>query len=185
MKILILNGITDDPNYLDYEKQLESSIKANTNIDTDIQYFKLRDLNIHYCTGCWDCWLKTPGICAIKDDQEEILSAMPHADKILFVSPILVGYESSLLKRTKDRIIPYAHPYIEIYNGEQHHRQRYPHSPDFSVLLIKDELTEDCDLDVIKSTYERVALNFKTTLQQFEAVDTIGGIDHVITNFKR
>ena len=30
------------------------------------------EMNISHCVGCNCCWLKTPGICAIKDDYENI-----------------------------------------------------------------------------------------------------------------
>lgn len=30
------------------------------------------EMNISHCVGCNCCWLKTPGICVIKDDYEQI-----------------------------------------------------------------------------------------------------------------
>lgn len=183
MKLLILNGIPDNPSYLPLEKEIEAQLASTR--EHEIDYFKLRELNIHYCTGCWDCWVKTPGLCAIKDDQAQILAKFPHSDRLLFISPVLVGYESALLKKTKDRIIPTAHPYIEMVHGEQHHRQRYAKSPDFGVLLLKDENTTQEDLNLIRETYDRVGLNFRSKILTFDAVDTQGGIENAITHFKR
>lgn len=33
------------------------------------------DMNISHCIGCNYCWLKTPGICTIKDDYRQILGS--------------------------------------------------------------------------------------------------------------
>lgn len=182
MKLTIINGIPNDSKYFDMEKIIETELNAFSSHDID--YFKLRDLNISYCTGCWDCWMKTPGECRINDDQTNILESFVNSDEVLFLSPILVGYESALLKKTKDRIIPSAHPYIEIYNGEQHHRRRYPRLPKINVLLIEDEFSEKEDVDIIKHTYERIALNFQSSLKTLKTVSYKGGPSHVMSDFK-
>ena len=179
MKLLIVNGIPDE-NHLAYEESLEKIIEESNH---EIVYFKLRDMNINYCTGCWDCWVKTPGICAIKDDQEEILKYIPHVDHLIFLSPIILGYESSLLKTFKDRFIPTAHPYIRVHKGEQHHYPRYKHLPDLSFIGIEDNMTIQVDRDLIKHTYERIALNFDSNLSQFHTSKDIGGVKDVFSNY--
>lgn len=178
MKILIVNGIPVNEKHFEIETAIVNEINNNTTHQID--YFVLRDMNIHYCTGCWDCWVKTPGRCAIKDDQEQILSRFPHADMVLFISPVIAGYESALLKKSKDRLIPAAHPYIKIFKGEQHHRQRYKKSPKLSVLLIEDENTTKEDIDLIKYTYQRIALNFHSDLTGFHAIKDAGGVKNVL-----
>jgi len=35
------------------------------------------DKTLHYCIGCFGCWLKTPGECAIHDDMAEINRKSP------------------------------------------------------------------------------------------------------------
>ncbi len=173
MKLLVLNGITDDVLYRDLEKQLESELVNNTTMD--IEYFRLRDMSINYCSGCWSCWWKTPGRCSIKDDQEQILSRIPNVDRVLYISPVILGYESSILKTCKDRSIPIAHPYIRIHKGEMHHYPRYKRLPNIDVLLIKDENTIQEDIDLIEDAYKRMALNFDSRLGLFEAITTSGG----------
>lgn len=178
MKVLVVNGIPEDAKYSNYEAAIVNAIQNNA---TDqIDYFVLRDMKIHYCTGCWDCWLKTPGRCAIQDDQEQIISRVPHADKMLFISPIIVGYESALLKKFKDRMIPIVHPYIKIYKGEQHHYKRYKKIPYLEILLIKDENTTNEDVDLIHHTYQRIALNFSSSLTDFYTVENSGGVENVL-----
>ena len=178
MKVLIINGIPDQSNCFVYESALEKEIQNNT--EHQIDYFVLRNMNINYCTGCWDCWMKTPGRCAIKDDQEQILSRIPNADKVLYISPVILGYESSLLKTCKDRSIPAIHPYISIYKGELHHHNRYESMPEINVLLFKDQDTTSEDVDLIEDTYKRMALNFRASVNYFKAIDQIEGVKNVL-----
>jgi len=180
MKLLVVNGILDGNQHTEYEASLETLIKQS---EHEIKYFKLRDLNINFCTGCWDCWVKTPGLCVIKDDQEEILKYIPHVDHLIFVSPIILGYESSLIKTFKDRFIPTVHPYVRIHHGEQHHYPRYKHLPNLTFIGIENEMTIQTDRDLIKRTYERVALNFDSKLTQFHTSKDIGGVKNVFSNF--
>ena len=181
MKILIINGIADDPKYMEYEREFENIINSQS-INT-LLYFKLRDLNINFCTGCWNCWLKTPGICSLKDDQEKILKYIPHVDHILFLSPIILGYESFLIKKFKDRFIPTVQPFIRIYKGEEHHYPRYKNMPKLSFIGIEDELTTIDDIAIIKETYKRVSLNFNSDFYKFYTSKDIGGVKNVLSNF--
>ena len=178
MKILILSGITGDNKYTDFEQTIEKAVLENTK--HEIEYFRLRDMNINYCRGCWDCWVKTPGKCGIKDEHEMILSRMPNVDMILYISPVIFGYESSILKTCKDRSIGTAHPYITLHKGEQHHIQRYEAMPDISVMLITDDDTTEEDIDLISSTYFRNALNFrKDDTSKFVTINNAGGVKDV------
>jgi multimeric flavodoxin WrbA len=178
MRILVLNGIPKDEKYSAYEQAIEKSVIENTS--HKIEYFRLRDMDIKYCTGCWSCWLKTPGLCSIKDDYEQIFSRIPNTDKILYISPVILGYESSLIKKCKDRSIGTSIPYITFYKGEQHHLQRYEKNPDVSVLLITDDDTIQEDIDLIKSTYFRNALNLrKEDISHFNTINNVGGVTDV------
>lgn len=170
MKKLVINGIPNHlaSRYTDYEHTLEKDMsKSNT-------YFKLRDLDFNYCQGCWDCWTKTPGVCCFKDDYEKILSTLPHVDSLEIITPVIAGFEPALVKKFKDRIIPFAHPYIEILEGECHHVRRYPDAGfDISLTVLGDENTDNEALDIIKENYQRVALNFHSELADFCTINPV------------
>lgn len=170
---LIINGIANS-SFNEFETQLEEATH------TDSKYFKLRDMNINYCQGCWDCWVKTPGKCPLKDDYEQILSAIPSADLVTVITPVIAGYESSLVKTFSDRMIPIVHPYIERYKGEMHHKQRYINNPNYKLIVLEDEYTTEEDIIAIKELYERMMLNFRAQL--IEVVTLKKGVDftHVI-----
>jgi len=44
-----------------------------------LETFPLRDMKLAHCLGCFDCWLKTPGICVEADAGREIAKAMSGA----------------------------------------------------------------------------------------------------------
>ena len=181
MRLLILNGIPKGDQFTNYENAIEKSISENKTHDID--YFRLRDMDIKYCNGCWDCWTKTPGICAIKDEYEQIFSRYPNVDKVVIISPVILGYESSLIKKCKDRCVGTNIPYITFYKGEQHHYQRYENTPKTSVLLITDNDTDQEDIDLIYSTYYRNALNNQENdVSEFNTVNSIGGVIDVFNN---
>jgi multimeric flavodoxin WrbA len=89
--------------------------------------FALAGMDIKPCRGCFSCWVKTPGLCVIRDDgQEPILRAWAEAELIAVLTPITFGGYAPELKKTLDRIIPVLLPFFIKIRGEAHHPQRYP-----------------------------------------------------------
>jgi len=90
MRICVLNGIDTDELAESQEKKLEQELSALRNNGDTVDYFKLRGCKIAFCLGCWDCWLKTPGACRIKDEQEAILKSFVKTDQLVFIYPLYV-----------------------------------------------------------------------------------------------
>ncbi|NLT11557.1 MAG: flavodoxin family protein [Clostridiaceae bacterium] len=158
-RILILNAIPDDTRP-ELETQLDK-LTSDPKQHFECKVIRLRDLDIRYCTGCWDCWVKTPGLCAHKDAMTEIYPEVIAADSVVFLSPISMGFVTALCKKVCDRLIPLVHPYFEIYKGEMHHKSRYEKRPALAVWLT-DESPESVDLDNIHRLFERLSVNMKT-----------------------
>jgi multimeric flavodoxin WrbA len=96
----------------------------------EVRRFVVRDLDIRTCTGCFGCWLKTPGECVItNDDAHTIAAAVMPADVFAIVCPAAFGTYGSLAKRVLDRLICQVLPYFRFVDGEVHHSQRYAHQP--------------------------------------------------------
>jgi multimeric flavodoxin WrbA len=92
-----------------------------------IRAFALAGMHIQPCRGCFSCWVKTPGVCVIRgDDQEQVLRAWAEADLIAMLTPITFGGYAPELKKSLDRIIPVLLPFFIRLRGEIHHSQRYP-----------------------------------------------------------
>lgn len=169
----IINGITDDK-YAYFENQIEA-FKDEKREQIQLDYFTLRKMDIKYCTGCWSCWLKTPGECPLKDEMPQILKSFIHSDLTIFVSPIVMGFVSKYIKKVNDRIIPLVHPYIGIFENELHHLKRYERYPELGLMLLGDLETSGLeensneemvqhDYGIISDIYRRMALNLKTKL---------------------
>ncbi len=161
MKICMLNG-NPSSNELDrYLKELGAALEAKKH---SVVEFTLRDLTIKYCTGCFGCWLQTPGECVVKDDSALVCRELVRSDLALFASPVIMGFPGALLKKTNDKLIPLIHPYLVIDRGEVHHRPRYDHYPQLGLILQRQKDTDDEDMDIITRIYERTALNLKSSL---------------------
>ena len=161
VNITVLNCIPNE-----FYSTVEKNIKLLTEKDLNNKYdvFTVRDLDIKYCCGCWSCWVKTPGKCIQKDDMPRILRSMINSDLTIFISPIVMGFVSSLQKKISDKMIPLVHPYIKICENECHHQARYDKYPKLGLLLIEDDLVKKEDVAIINQIYNRTALNMKTEL---------------------
>ncbi|MGZ9135865.1 MAG: flavodoxin family protein [Candidatus Deferrimicrobiaceae bacterium] len=89
----------------------------------------LEGIRIAPCTGCFGCWVKTPGACVIDDPGRDVARAALHCDLLVFLTPITFGGYSSELKKAVDRLIPLLSPYFVRIGEEIHHRARYPKYP--------------------------------------------------------
>ncbi|WP_101697951.1 flavodoxin family protein [Clostridium minihomine] len=80
---------------------------------------------LHSCLGCYDCWLKTPTKCAIKDDYSNLGKVFANCDDIIMISNCYYGGFSPFVKGIMDRSLSYFLPYLEIRKGESRHKLRY------------------------------------------------------------
>ncbi len=162
MKITILNGnpCTDNLTFDNYLQELSQRLEASQH---SVSSFKLRDMNIKYCTGCFGCWVKTPGECVTKDDSATIRHEYINSDFVLFASPVIMGFISAVLKKTQDKLIPLLLPYFEMVHGEVHHQRRYDNYPRIGLLLEKGSDTDEEDIEIISDIYGRTAINLKTS----------------------
>jgi multimeric flavodoxin WrbA len=163
VRISILNG---HPGYqsLDFDNIIINLARELRITGQQAEIFVLRDMNIQYCQGCFNCWVKTPGECTFKDESQIIRNSYINADFILFTSPIIMGFTSALLKNSIDKLIPLLHPYFDFYNSEVHHDRRYEKYPPIGVLIEKSNDTDEEDLEIIKGIYTRNALNLKSSI---------------------
>ena len=113
---IILNTIEEK----DVLGQIRNLIK-----DSDKEIVNTSDMKIAHCMGCNQCWLKTPGVCAIKDDYESILKKLVKADNLWLVSDTRFGFLDYKGKRMMDRIMPMLNMTIGFRDGWMRHELRY------------------------------------------------------------
>ncbi|HRX32221.1 MAG TPA: NAD(P)H-dependent oxidoreductase [Tenuifilaceae bacterium] len=169
MKITILNGDVsqDESAFSNYIDRLAEALQQ----ENTVNMFRLNKMNLHYCTGCWSCWWKTPGKCPTNDDAEQIYRSVVSSDLVIFASPLVAGFTSAVLKKITDRFVALIHPYIKLFDGECHHQNRYDKNPDIALVLEKEADTDNEDLEIVNDIYKRFALNLHSNLRFTKIVD--------------
>jgi len=169
MRITILNGEPNPTAAFDaYQKLLAERLKALRHV---VETLELRTLQLKGCSGCFNCWLRTPGECCKSDDSATICRAVINSDLVLFASPIVMGFTSALLKRAADQMVPLVHPYLAVQGGEVHHRARYARYPKLGLLLGAGHDTDAEDIEITTAIWSRTARNLKSTLSFVAVAD--------------
>lgn len=163
MRITIYNANEHD--HMDELNSYVEDLTKELQKNHDVNRIILRNHDLKYCMGCWDCWVKSPGKCAIKDDMEYILQTFISSDLVIFASPMKMGFPSSLMKKVNDRLIPLVHPYITLDKDECHHVARYSSYPDWGMILQEEANGTASDIELAESIYRRTALNIKAELK--------------------
>lgn len=170
MNITILNGNQDGKNK-NFEQFLAKLCVYLEKEKHNVQHLKLRSMDIKYCTGCWGCWVKTPGQCVIEDDSANVCEAAINSDLLIFSSPIIMGFVSSVLKKTMDKMISLVHPYIDVVQGEFHHKKRYEKYPKLGLIMEKGPDTDDEDIAITTDIFQRLSINLRSSLDMVVQTD--------------
>jgi len=125
MNILILNGAPLNGRGAAGRKIAEAVANESRVKGWNVTAYELDGMAIKPCRGCFACWLKHPGTCAIKDDEEPLLRSIVASDIEVWVSPVTFGGYSPALKKALDRSIPNILPFFTKRHGEVHHPHRY------------------------------------------------------------
>ncbi len=161
MKIAILNGNPQESKFDAYLNETQTQLEEK---GCQVDHIMLRELPLKYCTGCWGCWVKTPGVCQSDSASQEMDEKVINADFVLWAAPMKMGYPSELLKMAMDKHLPLIHPYMEVAQFEAHHQKRYASYPRLGLLVEKEPSTDALDLKLTTELFQRTALNFKSKL---------------------
>ncbi|MBQ2090167.1 MAG: flavodoxin family protein [Bacteroidales bacterium] len=144
MKTIVLNTM---------EEAIAPELIGTLVKDGDVEVINTAGMKISGCMGCNQCWLKTPGICVIKDDYEIIIKKLVGAENVVLVSGTRFGFVDWHGKKIMDRILPMLCMYIEFREGLERHMMRY-HPLNFGLLY-----KGDADQDLLEEWSRRVASN--------------------------
>jgi multimeric flavodoxin WrbA len=169
MQCLVLNGNPAPSPFDDYLARFTQTLTAQGH---HAERVDLRDAKLRYCVGCWTCWWKTPGLCGVKDDMATLYPKMAAADLVVWASPLVLGTISALTKQVQDRFVPLAHPYIELVDGECHHRHRYQHNADLGLIVGPTAADTEADVALTRRFFERFSRNTRTRLRVFATTAT-------------
>ena len=150
---------------------------------TQVEAFPLREMKLAHCLGCFDCWVKTPGMCVEADAGREIAKAVIQSDTTVWFTPVTFGGYSPELKKMVDRFVQIATPYFETYHGEIHHPPRYAHMPRFMVVGVQRQ-PNPREAHVFKTLAGRNAINLHPPSYAAEVVLATDGADALRGRFE-
>ena len=91
----------------------------------EVEIINTAGMRIAHCIGCNQCWLKTPGVCSIKDDYESIVKKLVKTDNLWIASDTRFGFIDYRGKKVLDRIMPMLNMYLTFRGGWMRHELRY------------------------------------------------------------
>ena len=161
MNALILDGTIESTAFGDRSLEALQEVFDKQSISSETVV--LREQMIAYCRGCFDCWVKTPGICVINDEARNITRKMIQSDLIVYFTPIVFGGYSHFLKAQLDRSICLVLPTFGKFHGEIHHKKRYEIYPSIlGVGLLSD--SEPAQADLFREHIYRNSLNLHSPI---------------------
>ncbi|XOF34021.1 MAG: flavodoxin family protein [Candidatus Electrothrix sp. YB6] len=167
-KIVVLDGTRTDDNF---DELLGILLDVLHQKNTDVQLFRLRDIKINHCIGCFNCWLKTPGRCIYNDAGQYILQNIVTSDILILFSPVVFGGYSSELKKIVDRFLPIVLPFFIKAHGETHHPPRYTDFPRIVGIGVTSSPEKDLT-HCFRMLVGRNALNLPPSYYSAEVINT-------------
>jgi len=114
MKVLALNSSARTGGQSKTELLLTHFVKGLQKAGAEVEAVNLRQKKINYCTGCYTCWTKTPGICVHKDDMtQELFPKWLEADIVVYASPLYHFLVNAQMKTFIERTLPVLMPYLQ------------------------------------------------------------------------
>jgi hypothetical protein len=121
--------------------------------------------SVHYCIGCFGCWIKTPGRCVIPDRGAEIATLFAAQDEIVVFSRLVFGGLSPDAKAVLDRSIGNLLPYFREANREMHHALRHERIFALRYVFYGSDITE-AEKATAKKLAVANALNYGSELRE-------------------
>lgn len=140
---------------------VEAFLAGAQEMGAETETVYLAEKNIKHCLGCFSCWIKTPGVCAIKDDMKELLENLRQkpADILLLATPLYFFHITGLMKNFMDRLLPAGDPHFEKgKDGVYKHIKGNLNIPGF-ILMSNCGFPEQTHFDALRSWIRIVAKN--------------------------
>ena len=155
-RIVVFDGGPRNSKFSKTTLIVDNFIKGAENAGAKVEYFKLKNLNIHDCTGCYTCWTKTPGSCIFKDDMTLLREKFRSADLVVFASPLYFFNVTGIMKSFMDRLLPLMKPYMLLdEKGYIKHPDRFPEKGEQGFVIFSAAGFPDIDhnFDALQSMY--------------------------------
>lgn len=129
MQIVAINGSPRSGKYSKTFWLLDRFLQGCRSQGAQVHLINLREVDIQPCTGCYTCWTKTPGRCALKDDMPAVIERLNQADLEIWATPLYFFGPTGLFKNFLDRTVSMNEPFFVNRGGlcsHPHHRTPVP-----------------------------------------------------------
>jgi hypothetical protein len=160
-KVLLLDGRRDDDvTFTTVRTAIDDGLRA---CGLAVDPWVLRDEEVAPCSGCFGCWIKTPGVCVGRDAGRSVAARIMSSDLLVLLTPVTFGGYSSQLKKGLDHIIPILLPHFRKVDGETHHVMRYARYPDLLAVGVVTDVAADpnAEAETFRALVARNALNLE------------------------
>ncbi|HYA13969.1 MAG TPA: SCP2 sterol-binding domain-containing protein [Syntrophales bacterium] len=124
MKILAIQG-SPRGRQGNTEIILHDFFKGAQKAGAQVETIYLNEKKIRPCLGCYACWTKTPGVCAIDDDMTGLLQKVRECDVIVYATPLYNYNMTALMKAFQERMLPLTDPHLIKEGDFYRHPPRY------------------------------------------------------------
>jgi len=133
MNVLVLNG-SPKGNESSTMRLTEAFLEGAGYNNAEI--IDVSKLDVKYCLGCYACWMHTPGVCVItNDDMPKMLEKLIKADIVIWSFPLYYANVPGPLKTFIDRQLPMALPEMVESAEFGDHPDRYDFSKQRHMLI--------------------------------------------------
>jgi len=159
MKIIAINASPTMKNGMT-SALMENVLEGAKEAGAEVEVIYSQKLKINYCIGCFNCWVKTPGVCIHKDDMVLLLEKVKEADCIMVCTPLYADGMTAQMKTVIDRMIPLIDPHIENVDGHNRHVKRLKKLPAIALLSVCGFYEKD-NFDGLVDHMKRICKNFQ------------------------
>jgi multimeric flavodoxin WrbA/putative sterol carrier protein len=150
MKVLALNSSARVGDVSKTEILLDCLVQGMREAGAEVEVINLQKKKIRYCSGCFTCWTKTPGLCIHKDDMtKEIFPKLLACDLCVLATPLYQYTVNALMKTFIERTLPASQPFFIFKDGVTRHPPRYE-MPKIAVISVAG-FPEESVFDQLKS----------------------------------
>jgi len=153
MRVTVFNG-SPRGRKSNSHKIVEPLLEGAREAGAETEEVFLIERDIKYCRGCFTCWGKTPGKCAIKDDMADLINLFLDSDFAGMATPVYGMYMTALLKNFIDRFLPLATPHIQKNeDGTFYHEGRVKQLPQ-QFFIANSGFPGEHNFDLLKHYFE-------------------------------
>ncbi len=127
MKVLAVNSSPRGEGQSKTELLLNYLVEGMREAGAEVEVVDLRKKKIRYCSGCFTCWTKTPGLCIHQDDMtRELFPKWLDSDLVVYASPLYHYTINAAMKAFIERTLPVLQPFFQQHDDTTHHPLRQP-----------------------------------------------------------